>query len=390
MKRVAILDRGFVSPYWRDLFSLLNSQSTHEFTVYHSEPPRGTGLKAADGPYDFPNHWVRHFEIPFLGGTVIYQPVFWRVLLRHDVLIVSHELKFVASMLLAVAFRILRRPVIFWGFGYHARRGFGYADRDNPLVTRLLSKLKDKLTFLSSAYLAYTPGGRESLERIGYPVDRIWVVRQAVNMEQQTRLHEKYLTVEVQELRSSLGLEPDSIVFLYIGRIVGAKRVGDVVRLVQELNRVAVSPTVEARIIGTGPDLAMVEELAHGTKQVGLLGEIYDQDEVAKYLRVADAVVLPGAGGITVTHAFAHGVPVLTRELDSHSPEVEYVEDGINGLKVAGDYSDYVKEVAKFVADKNLRDRLVGGAFRMRETLSLAHMSTQFISCVDAITRSSP
>ena len=36
---------------------------------------------------------------------------------RFDVLVIGHEIKFIASMLLFLQFHLLGKPVIFWGHG---------------------------------------------------------------------------------------------------------------------------------------------------------------------------------------------------------------------------------------------------------------------------------
>ena len=56
----------------------------------------------------------------------------------------------------------------------------------------------------------------------------------------------------------------------------------------------------------------------------------------SEYSNTLTAVVMPGKVGLAATHAFAHGVPVITREHGLHAPEVEYIESGRNGLIIAG------------------------------------------------------
>jgi len=382
---IAIIDRGFVSPYWGNLFARLNRESRHQHTVFHGPPPRNTGLRAAEGPYNFPNVPVNNFEIPIFQGKLIYQPLFWQVFRKFDVIVISHEVKFISSMLLALAFRLTRRPVVLWGYGFHARRGFGVEIQDMPWVTKLLIRFKNFLLTISNAYLVYTPGGRSRLVQQGYPGNAIWTLRQTVDTEKETELHRSASALDKKAIRQELGLSQRTIVFLYIGRIIPVKRVEDLVELTAKLNCDSSVFRVESLIVGGGPQSNAISKQIKNRDDVSYLGEIYDEKIVAKILRVTDAVVLPGAAGITVTHAFAHGVPVLTRESEQHSPEAEYVVDNVNGLHVAGTFDDFVDEVSKFVNDHALRKRLTDGALASRAEYSLVNMVAQFDNCITKV-----
>ena len=74
----------------------------------------------------------------------------------------------------------------------------------------------------ADGYLAYTEGGAENLRRIGMPDEKVWVVRNTIDVEAQTRLHEKYLQTDRAALRQQLGLKSDSVVLLYVGRLLPA------------------------------------------------------------------------------------------------------------------------------------------------------------------------
>ena len=53
---------------------------------------------------------------------------------------------------------------------------------------------------------------------------------------------------------------------------------------------------------------------------------------LSRIFRASDAVVIPGYVGLAVNHAFAHGLPVITCQSEIHSPEIEYIENDVNGL----------------------------------------------------------
>ena len=380
--KIAVIDRGFVSPYFDELFRIMNRSRDREYVVFYGDPPKGTGLEAAPEPYDFPNVRIENKHIPFLN-TAVYQTLVRNVTSgEYDAVIIGHELKFLSNWVVAFLCRLKGIPIIFWGFGYHAPRGVGYRQRSSNLWNWTAQALKDRIARIGDSYLAYTQRGADRMRAQGLKCS-IRIVRPSVNVEEQIRLHEKYLTANEAALRSELGCAPDSSVLLYIGRLVGAKGVDGLVEVVRRLNEEGKDRRkVEARIIGDGDTFDALKAQSADLPEVELLGGIYDQDVVAKYMRVAEAIVLPGAAGITVTHAFAHGKPVLTRENPLHSPEAEYVRDGENGRVVVGDFDAFVKAVAYFVDHPGERDRLSKGALSTRESFSMQRMADQFDEAV--------
>jgi glycosyltransferase involved in cell wall biosynthesis len=134
-------------------------------------------------------------------------------------------------------------------------------------------------------------------------------------------------------------------------------------------------------IIGAGPELDSLNTLGQSIPGVRFTGAIYDRDLVAQYLRIATAMVIPGKVGLAVTHAFAHGVPVLTRHHHLHAPEVEYIESGQNGLVIPGDFEGFVQTVAACLNGGH-HVHLSAGALKARESLTLDYMVRTFHEAV--------
>jgi glycosyltransferase involved in cell wall biosynthesis len=167
-------------------------------------------------------------------------------------------------------------------------------------------------------------------------------------------------------------------VLLYVGRIYREKRVEELLELGRQLAARSDLPPVEIAVLGEGPELARMRELAADMPGVHFAGGVYDDAEVARWLRVASAVTIPGAVGLAANHALAHGVPLLTRESDRHGPELEYLEDDRNALIVPGSLEEFVGAVAAFVSSPEDQSRLAAGALDSREQLGLDHMVSAF------------
>ncbi len=89
-------------------------------------------------------------------------------------------------------------------------------------------------------------------------------------------------------------------------------------------------------IIGDGPRR---EAFSRQCEQLGVadrvhfLGKKLDAADLAPWFLGAKFFVYPGAIGLSVCHAFQHGLPVLTHDdAQRHGPEFRYLESNLNGL----------------------------------------------------------
>src|SRR5207244_4905123 len=142
---------------------------------------------------------------------------------------------------------------------------------------------------------------------------------------------------------------------------------------------------IEVVVIGQGPELVDIRAQAERIPGVHLRGRISDQVEVARLMRVAAAVVIPGAVGLAANHAFAQGLPLITMKGRFHGPELEYLEHGRNGLVVDGDVAAFARTLAEFCDSPALQRDLADGALRARDRLGIARTATAFDAGVRAL-----
>ena len=133
-------------------------------------------------------------------------------------------------------------------------------------------------------------------------------------------------------------------------------------------------------IFGQGSEEQRLRSLAQVLPNVAF--HRHDDLKLARALRISAAVVIPGYVGLAVTHGFAHGVPTLTRRGQLHSPEVEYIDHGVNGLFLSEDPNEFFAELDAFVDDRELQRRLANGAERSGQTMNMGHMVDTFRNLV--------
>jgi glycosyltransferase involved in cell wall biosynthesis len=382
--RVAILHQGFIPIYRVRFFELINEQDLIDYVVIHGDPPTGLASRAAPGPFTFPNVRVTNRELSIRGRTAIYQPIVRAVLTgSYDAVVLGHELKFLSNVLLAPLSRLRGMRVFYWGFGYHVKISSDLSGEGPMWQSRVATFSKGLLTSLAHGFLVYTETGKERLQASGFDGKKISVLRNTIDMTEQFDLFDQLKDTSVETLRHELGLSSDSTILLYVGRLLAAKEVDQLIRVTAALNsELAGKERVETVIIGSGPEEDRLRHMAADVPGVRLLGEIYDQALIARYFKVASGLVIPGFVGLAVNHAFAQGRPVITRAHELHSPEFEYIVPGYNGLVSGNGFEDLRKTVATFVGDKALQVRLAQGALETRSQLRLETMATSFHAAV--------
>jgi glycosyltransferase involved in cell wall biosynthesis len=383
--KVAILHQGFIPHYRVRFFELLNQVSGTQYVVFHGAPASNTAWIEAEGPFEFPNRRIENRELHLGGWLAIYQPVVREILSGgYDIVVLGHEVKFLSNILLALLCKARGIPVLYWGFGYHVKVGFDSTSESKGWASWLAARAKNGLTRLADGYLAYTKSGAERLAAIGYPPQRTFVVQNTIDISEQCRIYDTLKDADPQALRETFGLQPDSVVLVYIGRLLEVKHVDVLIEAVALINRDFDSKAaVEAVIIGSGPKMDALKHLAGENPAIRFLGRI-DDDLAARYMKVAAAVVIPGQNGLAINHAFSQGRPIITRRHVLHSPEVEYISDGYNGLIIDGDFDTFVTTLARFVDSPEWQRRLSEGALLSRDGLRIEHMVQRFDDGVKA------
>jgi glycosyltransferase involved in cell wall biosynthesis len=379
-QRVAILHQGFIPVYRVKFYELLNRAGAISYVVFHGAAPSDTGHHEVSQRFDFPNVRVANRVVSLGGYRAIYQPVIQQIVSgSYDAVVLGHEVKFLSNLVLFALCKLRGTPVLWWGHGFAKEE---MRPLRIPLLSHGVEAFKSQLARSADRYLVYSEGGGERLQQAGMPAEKIAVVRNTIDLEAECRLYDRFNRVDPMEIRRKLGLASDSWILLYIGRLYKEKRVEELLELVRRINhqRLCHKP-VEAVIIGAGPELDSLNTLGQSIPGVRFTGAIYDRDLVAQYLRIATAMVIPGKVGLAVTHAFAHGVPVLTRHHHLHAPEVEYIESGQNGLVIPGDFEGFVQTVAACLNGGH-HVHLSAGALKARESLTLDYMVRTFHEAV--------
>jgi 1,2-diacylglycerol 3-alpha-glucosyltransferase len=147
-----------------------------------------------------------------------------------------------------------------------------------------------------------------------------------------------------QALRQRFALDPDKVIFLYIGRVDAEKRLDMLIQALHQLKR----QDIHLVIAGKGADRHRLVDLAKQLgieQQVRFLGFVPEADKV-DLLNSADVFAMPSEAellSIAALEAMACGRPVLAARSKA-LPEL--VDEGVNGyLFKPGDVGDVARKM---------------------------------------------
>lgn len=184
-------------------------------------------------------------------------------------------------------------------------------------------------------------------------------------------------------LRRRHGMADDSKVVLWVGRMVGLKRLDTLLRAFKML---VGTTNAQLVLVGSGPEESVLRQMQqdlmlHNVHFVGAKS----QDEVQEFYRMADVFVLPSSSetfGAVVPEAMAHGLPIVTTNVVGSS--ADFVVDGQNGFVVQPfDASALENALAQILGDDELRRRMAHSSFEIMGNHSIEKNGEIFMNALD-------
>jgi glycosyltransferase involved in cell wall biosynthesis len=177
-------------------------------------------------------------------------------------------------------------------------------------------------------------------------------------------------------VRNELGLNSENVA-VYTGGLYPNKRIDFLLDAAILIRKTI--PDFELIVIGDGPDRDRVSVAASRHPWIHDIGPKNDQAKVP-YWALAKLLLMPGLVGLVVVDSFALGVPLVTTDFPYHSPEIDYLENDINGLLVPCGPSagHYATAVADLLLDPTRLERLRAGALSSSAEHTIEKMAGNF------------
>jgi glycosyltransferase involved in cell wall biosynthesis len=221
--------------------------------------------------------------------------------------------------------KVFHFKLIVWTHGVKSKEMLQpFSSRQSKMQLRVYNK--------ADAVILYSQKRKELLaQRINNP-EKLFVAQNTLDTETLNKIYSQLEAKGEVAVKEELGFR-HQFNLIFIGRLVPAKRLD---LLLEAFKGISGKYDVALHIIGNGPEEEKIEAEAAAHDNILYHGPIHDLELSSKYLFASDLMVMPGYVGLSVVHAMAMGCPILTckqsPEGPYHSPEVEYIHDGENGL----------------------------------------------------------
>lgn len=339
---------------------------------------RGVALEVVHGfPVEDPSGkqdtasvtWAAKVQNRWLGVGSLQ--VLWQPALPHvrgaDLVVVEQASARLINYWLFVLQLAGRTRLAFWGHG----RNFNEerASRPGEWLKRLMSRRVHW-------WFAYNELSALVVREIGYPGDRITDVQNAIDTRELLRARGAITDETVAAVRAEFGLPPANV-GVYVGGMYAEKRLPFLIRAAEHVR--AAVPDFSLMLIGAGADAHVARRAATDHAWVHYLGPKLGADKVP-YVAVADLLLMPGLVGLVILDSFALGAPIVTTHDAPHSPEIDYLEHGRNGIMLpAGTTPEaYAHEVVRLLRDRGAIDVLQAGCRESAERYTIEEMVSRF------------
>lgn len=205
----------------------------------------------------------------------------------------------------------------------------------------------------------------ELIELYGADPTRVRVVHPGVDLAE-------FLPGDMQKVRSELGISPNAIVLLFVGRIQPLKAPDILLKASAQLLKS--HPEIRERLVvaicggPSGTGLAEPDSLINLANELGIREVVRfepptNRATLVKWFQAATVCVVPSYSesfGLVAIEAQACGTPVIAADVGGLPTAVAH---GKSGLLIQGhNPEDWAKEILRVVLDDELRMRLSSGA----------------------------
>ncbi|MBN1126158.1 MAG: glycosyltransferase family 4 protein [Sedimentisphaerales bacterium] len=166
---------------------------------------------------------------------------------------------------------------------------------------------------------------------------------------------------------------------VFTGRMQVRKRIPDL------LNAVSIMDNQKVGVILIGPDIENVlpERLPCGVMHIP---KLYG-NELLELMSACDIYCCPGCVGLNIVDAMACSLPFVTENLENHGPEIMYLKNGENGIRVPAGKVDLLADtLTTLLNDNSRRSQMAKCAiFTYKKEASIERMFNGFLEAVQYV-----
>jgi len=365
MENVIILQR--IIPHYRlPLYQRLYKELLKEniqLTVIYGQERVGTVPKSIviDEPWAIKIE--NHYFLPF-GKEVVWQPCL-SLIKEADLIVFEQANRLLVNYLLISRIFNKKAKLAFWGHGQNFQ---------SDSKTGLLENWKKLFNNATDWWFSYTSLSSSIIHASGFSSNKITTLNNAIDDSELSIAKQALTSADILRIKSGLNIKSDSVA-IYCGGMYAEKRIDFLLDACEKIRQK--TPDFQIIFIGDGPDHLLIKNAAVKHEWIHYLGKITGAERVPYFL-MSQLLLMPGLVGLVVLDSFVLETPIVTTDVDLHSPEISYLKNNKNGLMVRDDLDDYVDAVVDVFSSSNKLLTLKQGCIASTKLYSLDNMVSNF------------
>lgn len=349
------------------LFERLNQlllDNGHELRIILGMPPN-LELQRNDNAFLETEYYIYHKSFWLFSNKVHILDDAIRHIVWADLIITEQANKHLHNYFLVLLSFLKIKPFAYWGHGLNKQ---GDSGSFSELIKKRLARQADW-------WFAYTNGVADYLNELGVSRQRISVLNNSIDTLGFKQEIAKLTLEKIKEFKSDFDIATDAQIGLFCGSLHKDKDIRFLLDCSISIRR------QNARFIliigGDGVDKKMVEQYANQYDFIKYIGRL---DGVKKNLvfKSADVFLMPCMIGLAILDAFSASLPVFTTRQNTHSPEIDYLKSGYNGMITDFTVQSYSQTVLSVLASPTRLIELSKNAQISSEQFSIENMALNF------------
>jgi glycosyltransferase involved in cell wall biosynthesis len=350
--------------FFSELSQFLEKHDVSLRVVYGQEYP-GTVPKTQKTDEEW-SCFAENMYFNLQGTRLVWQPVI-KYIINADLIVVEQSNSLLINYFVLFMRFLGVKKVAFWGHGRNMKSG------NKSSFSEMLKRI-----FIGSVdwWFAYTGTSVEWVANTGFPISKITNVQNAIDTSSFKQAIEQVTAEQLTNIKNHLSIVSDEVL-LYCGGMYADKKFGFLFDVCHQLK--AIRPELHVVFIGSGPQQYLVENEAKSNSWIHYIGPMFGSVR-AVYFKLSKALLMPGLVGLSIVDSFVASTPLFTTNIPGHGPEIDYLENNVNGVMTDPNVTDYVNALNEFLSNTTLQEKLCDGCIASAEKYTLSNMVGNFAS----------
>jgi glycosyltransferase involved in cell wall biosynthesis len=309
---------------------------------------------------------INNIKYNVLGHHLYYQPIS-KYIKGADLIIVEQASKLIINYYLWLLNLLGIKKLAFWGHGKN------FQAKNKNSISEKIKRVMSKHVYW---WFAYNDLSAKIVESFGYPKERITIVNNSIDTNYLDKKAKSINKERLTIIKKQHNIEGNKIC-LFVGGMYKEKRLPFLLEACLLIKKEV--SDFEMIFIGAGDEQFIIEEATKKHKWIHYLGAKFG-DELIPYFKFSKLLLMPGLVGLVILDSFSLLTPLVTTNVNYHSPEISYLVNDINGIMVdsTDDPVVYADKVIELLNDEDKRQKLIEGCKIAREQYTIENMVDNF------------